>query len=98
MQLSNITTLPVLVVDDEESALTSFQRTLRSGGIHEVICCRDSREVMDVFAEREIGAVLLDLAMPHISGQELLPRISEEHPQVPVIVITGFNEVKMAVQ
>lgn len=98
MQLSNTTALPVLVVDDEEGARASFQRTLRSGGIQEVICCGDSREVMGLLAEREIGAVLLDLAMPHISGQELLPMISEEQPQVPIIVITGFNEVEVAVQ
>jgi DNA-binding NtrC family response regulator len=98
MQPSDVSGLPVLVVDDEVSALTSCQRTLRSGGIDEIICCQDSRKVMEMLSIRGFGAVLLDLSMPHVSGQELLPKITQEYPDIPVIIITGFNEVGTAVE
>jgi len=40
----------------------------------------------------------LDLTMPHISGQELLPRIIQYYPDTPVIIITGNIEVETAVK
>jgi DNA-binding response OmpR family regulator len=42
--------------------------------------------------------MLLDLRMPHISGEELLPKIISEYPEVPVIVVTGANDVETAVK
>ena len=49
----------------------------------------DGREVPGLLAAGEFAAVLLDLTMPHLSGRELLPAIVEEHPELPVIVLTG---------
>jgi CheY-like chemotaxis protein len=34
-------------------------------------------------------AVILDLFMPDITGQELLDKIREDYPEIPVIVVTG---------
>ncbi len=91
--------LPVLVVDDEESWLHAMSLTLeRAGRFKNVILCRDSREVMEILARRKIGLVLLDLVMPHLSGEELLPRICEDYPEVPVIVLTALNQVATGVE
>lgn len=98
MPPSDTPSLPVLIIDDEQAALQSCERILRSGGIESVILCQDSREATRHFDDNEIGAVLLDLAMPHVSGQELLELMTESYPDVPVIVVTGFNEVETAVE
>ena len=90
--------LPVMVVDDEAQALTSFELTLRSAGIANFICCQDSRDVMPMLARREIEIMLLDLWMPHLSGDELLRRITVDHPDVPVIIVTGADDVDTAVK
>ena len=47
--------------------------------------------------EQVFSVIALDLSMPHISGYELLPRIIEDFPDIPVI-ITAANEVETAVQ
>lgn len=91
-------TLPVLVVDDEEAALELCRDALRSHGIGNVLVCQDSRKVLDIVRGREIGVVLLDLRMPHVSGEELLAALSEDCPEVPVVVVTGINEVNAAVK
>jgi DNA-binding NtrC family response regulator len=52
---------------------------------------------MDILSRDEIEVLLLDLTMPHLSGQALLPRIREAHPDLPVIVITGIGEAAVAV-
>ena len=89
----------ILLVDDEEAWLRSISMTLAmSGGINNVVRCSDSRKVMEILQQRPIGLVLLDLNMPHLSGEELIPRIIEEHPNVPVIVISGLNQVEVAVE
>ena len=89
---------PVLLVDDESEILTSYSLSLRSGGIKNILSCQDSREVMPLLADREIDVVVLDLMMPHLSGEELLPAITRDFPDIPVIVITGNNEVDVAVR
>lgn len=89
---------PILVIDDETQALRSFEMTLRSANINNMICCEDSREVMPILARQPIELALLDLKMPYLSGEALLPMISGEFPEVPVIVITGANDVETAVK
>jgi DNA-binding NtrC family response regulator len=89
---------PVLIVDDEDNALESFEITLNSCGIENIVLCRDSREVLPFLKSRKFEIVLLDLTMPYITGEELLPLIVQDYPDTPVIVITGDIEVEMAVR
>ena len=88
---------PVVVVDDDSLMLRSLQAALRSAGIEPVVTCRDSRRLMTLLAEREADALLLDLVMPGLSGFELLPTVREEHPDLPVIIVSGLAEVGGAV-
>jgi DNA-binding NtrC family response regulator len=90
--------LPVLLVDDEPQALTSFELTLRSASMNNFIGCPDSREVMSVLSRQEIEIMLLDLWMPHVTGEELLRQIAADFPDVPVIIVTGADDVETAVK
>lgn len=88
----------VLLVDDEPAWLRSLSLTLeRSAGIANIITCQDSRQVMGLLDQHEIGLVLLDLTMPHLSGDELLGMIAERHPEIAVIIISGMNQIESAV-
>ena len=90
--------LPVMLVDDEAQALTSFEVTLRSAGVNHIMTCGDSREVMSVLARQEIEIMLLDLWMPHVSGEDLLRQITADYPDVPVVIVTGADDVETAVK
>jgi DNA-binding NtrC family response regulator len=88
----------VLLVDDEPPWLRSLSMTLEGpGAITNITQLSDSRQVMPLLARQEIGLVLLDLTMPHLSGEELLSAIAEEHPEVSVIVLSGLNQIETAV-
>ena len=89
---------PVLSVDDEAGVLMSLKVTLRQAGINHVHTCEDSRRVLAALSEQEPEVILLDLYMPHISGEALLEMIMREHPGIPVIVITGASDVETAVR
>jgi DNA-binding NtrC family response regulator len=88
---------PVLMVDDEAQALNSFEMVLRSASMNHILRCQDSRQVMAIFSGQEIEVMMLDLSMPHVSGEELLAMVAKDYPEVPVIVITGSNDVDTAV-
>ena len=89
---------PVLIVDDEAVELEGFEAVLKLSGITNILKCMDSRNVLPMVSGREIECILLDLIMPHVSGTELLTELRESFPEINVIVITGVDEVEMAVQ
>jgi len=88
----------VLMVDDEVQTLNSFEMVLRSANVNNLIRCQDSREVMPLLSRQEIEVMLLDLSMPHMTGQELLSIVANDFPEIPVIIITGSNDVDTAVR
>lgn len=98
MAIKLFPTDPVLVIDDEVDIITSVTMALRSSGVTNVASCGDARDVMALISEQKFSVVLLDLTMPHISGGELLSDIQTEHPEVPVIIVTGNNELDNAVR
>jgi DNA-binding NtrC family response regulator len=97
MKVSLYPSLPVLMVDDEAEALDSFETALLLASINNIIRCQDSRDVMRLLSSQEIEVMLLDLSMPHVSGKELLAIVTKDFPEVPVIIITGSDDVESAV-
>ncbi len=89
---------PVLLVDDEARFLESVNFTLSAAGINNIVECQDSRDVMKVLSRQRVSVIVLDLFMPFISGLELLPEITRDFPEVPVIMITAVNELETAVE
>ncbi|RVU31131.1 sigma-54-dependent transcriptional regulator [Neptunomonas marina] len=87
----------ILLVDDEEPFLRSMSIALeRSGGFTHIYRCQDSRKAMDIIASEPIGLVLLDLTMPHITGEQLLQQIVADYPDVGVIILSGLNQLETA--
>ena len=89
--------LPVFIVDDEVNDLECMETILETEGIFNIRTCDDSRVVLEKMHEEKMGVVLLDLIMPHKPGDELLQIITNEFPDIPVIIITGNNDIETAV-
>jgi len=90
---------PVLLVDDESSWLRAVTMLLeRTLGVTHLVACSDSRETSRLLAEGDYSLMLLDLTMPFRSGVEVLTEAAERAPLLPVIILTGRNEVELAVR
>lgn len=89
--------LPVVLVDDEEDLLFASRYLLSTHGITAVVPLADGRELLPYLDGHRVGMVVLDLFMPRVSGLELLPRIAQQHPEVPVVVMTAAHDVETAV-
>jgi CheY-like chemotaxis protein len=87
---------PILLVDDDKTALDITKLFLEYEGYHNLHLIQDSRNVISFLEKNEVSLVLLDIRMPHISGNDLLHRLKNEYPKVNVIVMTAFsnNEIK----
>ena len=93
-----VSQLPVLLVDDEPALLRSASLLLRAAGITPILTLDDSRLVLSRVADDTIGVVVLDLTMPHLSGQALLEQITANDPDLPTIVMTATHDLETAVQ
>jgi DNA-binding NtrC family response regulator len=89
---------PILVVDDEQSILLSVDTTLQLAGINNVLTCSDSRQVMPIVKQRTPSVILLDLNMPHVDGEAILDQVTGDHPDIPIIIITGRIDTDTAVE
>jgi CheY-like chemotaxis protein len=83
----------VLVVDDEETVRKLADKALRSAGFT-VLLAKDGHEAIDLYGEHqeEIVAVLLDLTMPGMGGEETFQELRRLSPDVAVVLSSGYNE------
>jgi len=81
----------ILFVDDETSITLFVQELLESLG-YRVTTRNESLEALRIFAEdpEAFDLVITDLTMPGLAGPELVARLRQMRPQIPVILMTGF--------
>ncbi|MGA7837158.1 MAG: sigma-54 dependent transcriptional regulator [Ignavibacteriaceae bacterium] len=88
----------ILVIDDEVSYLELLKGLLLEEGYREVMIENSPLNVMNILASNEIDLILCDIYMPELSGMELLEQITQKYPQIPVIMVTAVNDVKIALK
>lgn len=91
-------TLPVFLVDDEQTAIDGIEMMLESDGIGNIIATTNPQKVLPLLERTKVAAVLLDLSMPHMDGRVLLGEINQRYPSTPVIIVTGYNDVEIAIE
>lgn len=91
--------LCVLAVDDEEMVRELLSDILVGAG-HRVITASDGREALEVFREHwpVIDLVILDMVMPHLDGRQTFQAMQATHPQVRVLLASGYSVEKMELE
>ena len=82
----------ILIIDDEESLRLTLKEILETCG-YNVLLAEDGRQGLKIFEQRcsEIKLILLDLAMPIMSGKDSYLEMKKIFPSVKVLVISGFK-------
>jgi two-component system response regulator AtoC len=86
----------ILVVDDEPILRDSLEVALKTSG-YEVMTARTGEEGFERFRKDNPDLVLLDHWLPGVNGDEVLSKMKEENPEIPVIVMTAQGSIKLAV-
>ena len=89
----------ILVVDDEESVRTISGYILESCGYSTVLAA-NGREALKIFraAPEKFTAILLDLTMPEMNGEEMLRELRRLNYPVPVVLMSGYTEEESGVR
>jgi len=82
----------ILCVDDEEIPLTLRKLVLEKAG-YDVVTASSVTKALEVMFLRHIDLVLSDHLMPGSTGTELVRQIKSRLPELPVILLSGVNEI-----
>lgn len=81
----------VLVVDDEEEIRDMLKAYLKREGIN-TIGCQNGAQALETIEKQEVHLVILDIMMEELDGFEVLRRLREKYPKLPVIFLSARQE------
>ena len=82
----------ILIVDDEQANVLVLDRLLRRSGYQNLVSTTDSRRALDLFLTEQPDLVLLDLAMPHLDGFQVMQQLQarmQPGGYLPILVLTA---------
>jgi CheY-like chemotaxis protein len=89
MQPSSMQGLRLLVAEDEPLAALVIEEILTAEGCS-VCLAEDGKEAFELAQREHFDLLITDLAMPRMTGLELIQKLHEFQPELPVMVMTGF--------
>lgn len=87
----------ILVVDDEPAICWGVKQLLEREG-HRVSILSSGEAALKAVADHKPDLMLMDVRLPGISGLEALDRVRELHPDLPIVIMTAFGQLEIAVQ
>jgi cyclic di-GMP phosphodiesterase len=87
----------ILVVDDEAAVCSLLSERLEPAGFE----CRSSssgEQALELLASEAFDAIISDMNMPGISGLELLEGARKKHPHSAFLMVTGVDDIRVAIQ
>ncbi|MBA5862429.1 MAG: response regulator [Nitrospira sp. CR1.1] len=92
MQDLDLTTIKILLVDDEAHCTKLMEAVLKQAGYSRIVMTNDSRQAVSLYQEGKPDLVALDMRMPHMDGCEVMRQLRQLIPAedyVPILIITG---------
>ena len=86
----------ILVVDDERSMREILEIFLKSEG-YSVLVANNGESAMETMKHDHFDLIITDMKMPVMGGIELMEKVKELHPDLEVMIITGFGSIETAV-
>ncbi len=87
----------ILIIDDEKSVLDMLNVVFKKEG-YRVKKSLSAQKALELIDEEDFDLILSDIRLPQISGMELLRKVKEKKPGIPVIMITAYGTIKQAIE
>lgn len=86
----------IWIIDDDDSIRFVLQKALENAEMH-VTSFDSANNILDKLQRGEPDAIITDIRMPGMDGLELLSRLSQQYPGLPVIIMTAHTDLDSAV-
>src|SRR5690349_7225081 len=87
----------ILIIDDDRDMCLLLKRFLTRHG-YEVLESYNGKKALELLESTEPALVMCDFRLEDMEGNVLLGKIKERYPHLPVIIITGYSDIKIAVE
>lgn len=87
----------ILIVDDEKNYLVILEALLRPEG-YEIITADNAVDALRLVRESDLDLIITDMKMPGMSGMELLEECKKLIPELPLIMMTAYGTIELAVE
>jgi CheY-like chemotaxis protein len=80
----------ILVAEDEEASQLLYQEELLEEG-YRVLTAGNGLQVLGILEDTPVDLLMTDIKMPDMHAMEMIPRVREEHPDLPILVASAFK-------
>lgn len=87
----------ILIVDDEDALREVLSNELSKSG-YQTMAAPDGEEALGMIKKNNFDLILLDIRMPKVEGIEVLKYVHKNYPKTKVIMMTGFGDLKHAME
>ena len=94
--IQNIADISILIVDDEDNALSALKRLLRKEP-YKIHVASNGQEALEMLELIACEVVITDLRMPEISGLELIQQLKTKHPDIIRVILSGTEDIAMII-
>lgn len=80
----------ILAIDDDRAVLSTVKIALESAG-HQVVLAEDGAKGLPLVQSKKFDLLIIDIFMPGMDGLETMNMVHQEHPDMPIIVMSGHE-------
>jgi len=86
----------IMVVEDDADLLEALSETLSTAG-YGVAHAKDGSDALKLLEQQQFDLVVSDIQMPNMDGHSMLKKVKENHPDLPVMLMTAYGSIQQAV-
>ena len=87
----------IVIIEDDKVTQTVINAALKNWGFETIVCSNGKDGINAVF-ENNTDVVITDFQMPEMNGIEVIKRIKVKSPNIPIIMMTAFDEVQLTIK
>ncbi len=88
----------ILVVDDEQEMLESYEKILTRAGYSVKSAVSAKEALKHLQQQNNVVLMISDLKMPEMNGMDLMSVVKQEHPYLPIIMVTGYGTLEQGIE
>ena len=88
--------ITILIVDDEKLERRGIRFLLKREGDFQILEAANGKDALGVLASNHVDILFSDVKMPYMNGLELTKAVREDHPEMEIVIFSGYNDFSYA--